>query len=730
MKFTVTVCFLCGAFVGLLLGAPGIVAPLAAQQPVVDTTIVHPLATDTTAMQPLIPGTPIEIVQRSGSHAASYVLTHEVIQNSGLTRLGDIFRLLDNWMSSTIDGFDWKAGANGLSPLQGQSWTLLLDGLAVDVDVFGTNNLNLLPVTLDQIDSVVVVSFPQVHAGEFADRGLIHIHTHQPPAGISFRGSLMGGNKTGDPGPYRYTSFSSPNLDGIGPDASYTLGVNYGKWYAQGNFATQIHFFHDPAMLERNTEILQLPSRYAGLDDHVSMGSRTVQSFPGRFGFDDVFPGMRKYATSLKAGARTETGRFDAFAGYSSADRYFLFFQPLGREIPVDYSYMHSGVSGSLSLSPGLNVLGRFKYSSNKLAEYPNSLGADFSWERRVLAMNVESSFIRGAMSTTAGGLFRKVALDTRFELDDDSYNVGSFYGSVRYVMSERLRQEYSASVVFSDGETAFKASHANHWRVDARNVLSARFAYSERLFEEDNSLWYWAARGYDILDSLSVDYTINGDIGKSSLFASSVEWRRDIFDEFSGALALSHRIFGDVYLEKQDFELSAEDCSFYSPVVVETGNNGDVFGLHLSADIVGPGYLKHHVFYNYLAAVAGDELFKDAWETIPAHRFGYRFTLFPSEGFHVWGMLSYLSSTSWVDYSSIDGTVCESTQTTNTYYAKMESSTVLDLQIQKWFWHKRVRGGFICRNVWNDELRYHPIGTSFDLTFFFQLKLFFSSGG
>jgi hypothetical protein len=213
-------------------------------------------------------------------------------------------------------------------------------------------------------------------------------------------------------------------------------------------------------------------------------------------------------------------------------------------------------------------------------------------------------------------------------------------------------------------------------------------------------------------------------------LFASEVERRRDIFDECSGALAVSYSSFGDVYFEKQDFEFNAEDCSFYSPVIVETGNKGDVAGLQLSADMVAPSYLKHHVYYNYQSAVAGDELFKDVWGAIPTHRFGYRFTLFPSAGFRVWGILSYLSSTAWPDYSGIDGIVCETTQTTTTYYATVESSMVLDLQLQKWFWHKRIRGDFICRNVWNDELRYHPIGTSFDLTFFFQLKLFFSSGG
>lgn len=668
--------------------------------------------------------------QCSYASSEKYVLTEEVIQNSGLTRVGDIFLLLDNWRASTIDGYDWKAGANGLSPFQGQSWTLMLDGQKVDIDVFGTNNLNLLPVTLDQIDSLVVVSHPQLHSGEFADRGLIHIYTHRPQGGMSFRAALMGGNETGDPGPYRYTPLSSPNVDGIGPDASYTLGIAYGKWYALGNFATQIHFFQDPAMRERNTQILQLPSSNTYIDDSPSRRSRGIQSIPGRFGFDEVFPGMRKVATSLKTGIQTDVGRLDAFFGYSHARRYFLFFQPLGREIPVDNDYLHTGATGSLSLSPRLSVLCRLKYASNKIDEYPNALGADFDWERQVLSLNAEGDFDRGSLQVTAGGLLRRASLNTHFELDDDSYDFGRVYGSVGYDISDQMRQRLSLSGSFSSGEHAGNASLTNHLRVNARHALSLQLSYSERLFEEDNSLWYWAARGYDVLDSLSVGYTINGDIGKSSLLASDLEWRMEIFNDCTGGLAVSYRHFGDAYFERQAFAFDSSSCSFSSPVVVETGKGGEVFGVHLSADMTTPGFLQHHVFYNYQAAMTGDDVFKNVWESVPRHRMGYRFTYSPSSVFRVWGMLSHLSSATWKDYSGIDGKTCVSTLSSDTYYASVKSSTVLDLQLQRWFWHRRIRGDFICRNVWNEELQYHPIGASFDLTFYLQLKFVFGLDG
>jgi len=657
------------------------------------------------------------------------VFTQETIQNSGLTRLGDIFLLLDSWRVSTTAGFDWKASANGLAPFQGQLWTLLLDGQKVDLNVFGTNNLNLLPVTLDQIDSVVVVSVPRIDAGEFADRGLIHIYTHRPPPGVSFRGSLMGGNETGDPGPYRYTQFRSPNIDAIGPDASYTLGFSYGHWHVLGNLATQIHFFQDPAMQKRNKQILQLTSLHPSAVPPPG-GGRTVQSLPGRFGFDEVFPGMRRVSASLETGVQSDLGRFDAFLGYSHAHRYFLFFQPLGREIPVDNDYLHTAVSGSVSPSLGMNLLFRGKFSSNTLSEYPNALAADFDWDRRVLALNLEGDYVRGPLQVIGGGLLRRVALETNAALDKESYNFGSVYGSAGCDILESLHETFSLAGVFCGGEAALKTALSGRWRVNAGNVLSLHLAYSERLFEEDNSIWYWTARGYDILDSLSVGYTIDGSIGKSRMLSSDLEWRTDVFDPCAGAVAVSYRRFEDVYVERQTFAFDTTSCSFFSPVVVETGNEGDVIGVNVSADMAAPASLQHHFFYSYQSAVAGDDAFKDVWETVPEHHAGYRFIYSPSAGFRLWGMLSYLSSSFWPDYSEIDGKTCTSNLSSTTYHASVKSSTVLDLELQKWFWHRRIRGDFICRNVWNEELRYHPIGASFDLTFYLQLKLFFSSGG
>ena len=187
------------------------------------------------------------------------VVTASEIQSAGLTRLGDILLLADSWTVGTRDGFDWRASPNGLSTSREQGWGVMVDGQTMNIRLYDSINLNLLPIPLALVDSVEVISLPILYRGVFTDRGLIHIHTRRPAPGPSLLGEIMAGNETGDPGPYYYTGLATPNIDAIGPDATIAVGYDHSGVYAQATASTGIHFFRDPAMLERNSAILGPP---------------------------------------------------------------------------------------------------------------------------------------------------------------------------------------------------------------------------------------------------------------------------------------------------------------------------------------------------------------------------------------------------------------------------------------------------------------------------------------
>ena len=245
----------------------------------------------------------------SGTFSNTEIITAETIRNSGVTRVGDILRLADGLHLNSTDGYTWRISPNSLSSFQRQNWMVMLDGQKIELRAFDLINLNILATVIEQIDFVEIVNLPQIHEGEFADKGLIHIHTSKPQQGFSIGGHAATGSETKDPGPYINTKFATPNVDRTGTDSSATLDFAVKNWYVRTGLMTQAHSFTDLAMVRRNQHI-------HATDDFIELGS--TLSF-------------------LKAGLETSYGSHELLASYADADRYFLFFKPAGREIPVDY---------------------------------------------------------------------------------------------------------------------------------------------------------------------------------------------------------------------------------------------------------------------------------------------------------------------------------------------------------------------------------------------------------
>ena len=137
------------------------------------------------------------------------VIYSNMIEKSGLFRVGDILLLANKIRVNTLDGFTWSANINGLSSFQRQNWIILLDGQRLGLNTFNNVNINMLPINITQIDSVEIISVPQIYNGIFTDYGLIHIHTKSISNGKAMTFFQSAGNETGDPGPYIYTKYKT-----------------------------------------------------------------------------------------------------------------------------------------------------------------------------------------------------------------------------------------------------------------------------------------------------------------------------------------------------------------------------------------------------------------------------------------------------------------------------------------------------------------------------------------
>jgi len=172
-------------------------------------------------------------IETENFQSVKQAVSSDEIKSMGIINLSDLFTLADKWNSYSVDGFNQYLSSNNLSTYQRQNFILMIDNQKTDLNSFDVQNINLLPVSVYDIDYVEFINLPMIYEGEFTSSGLIHIHTKKPEEKLTAHANFSLGNETGDPGPYKFTTLQTPNIDKL----NYNLGVtvNYGSqnWFVK-----------------------------------------------------------------------------------------------------------------------------------------------------------------------------------------------------------------------------------------------------------------------------------------------------------------------------------------------------------------------------------------------------------------------------------------------------------------------------------------------------------------
>jgi hypothetical protein len=186
------------------------------------------------------------------------------------------------------------------------------------MQVAGLWILDEIPVAITQLDSIVIAEGAQLTDGRGAVLGTIDLYTRRVRGG-SVIADYQHGDETGDPGPYRYTSRTTPNVEKLGPFAS------------------------GAAALGSSAGALDLAARYSSLnitDQRIT--ARLGAAFPG-YQSDVNASGGSGVATLDLLGGRTYLvggrGRFTGFFPTAAAG--------INQQARVVAS--HAGVSGSMA---------------------------------------------------------------------------------------------------------------------------------------------------------------------------------------------------------------------------------------------------------------------------------------------------------------------------------------------------------------------------------------------
>jgi hypothetical protein len=653
-----------------------------------------------------------------------YVITRDVITSAGVYRLTDILFLVESWLLSTTDGYTFKASPDGLTAWQQQQWVVLIDGQRADIDMFDAVNLNLLPVSVDLIDSVVVVETPHMYGGFFAEAGLIHFYTTRPRQGNSLQATLSGGNETGDPGPWRFTEYATPNIDSMGPDGSLTFALGRHNWRLRANTTYQRHYFTNFAIQRRTFDIIGVPgsAQRASAAAEYS-GPQRVSTGLLDTGAENSRPGMHRYTGSIGLYFERDHSRHKIFWGYSRAVKYYLYSEPIGREVPMDVRFNHIGADGFFGSPSNRGLDYRLQFSSHKLSRHPNTKNYDYDWNRRSMIADAELFQGYERLRFALGGGYELRSIESRDLLEDNPNHFGKLFGTVELDPGRRVNHRADLMAFFTTGSPSLKV----YWKTAAgltkKSRLMAQLSYSQRSFAENGDLWYWASRGYSFPDSSGIEYTLPEEISKSNTGTADLTWRSRPARGLAFDVTGIYRTFSDLYFEKREYEYIPDSCSVLSATEVVPGNGGQLAGGSAELTWRYSPRLETGVYYRYLGRIAGDELFKDTWQKVPDHRASCRVTWCPADGFSIWGRIWYYSSTYWKEYAALEGAQCVTAGVETHYSPRVDEFNSVDVTLRKLFWRRRLAADLAVRNLFDNSVRYHPIGATFGLSFFFQLS-------
>jgi len=642
------------------------------------------------------------VVKSEKPHLTSVkqVIQAETILNAGVSRISDIFRLIDGWNAYTVDGYRWFTGPDGVSTGGDASWILMIDGQRIDCAFFSVKNIDMLPVIPSMIDSVEVIGTPGLSEGEFIGRGLIHVHTRKIRKGVALRHRYATANETGDPGPYRYTHHATENIDQVGPDNATFIDAGNDRWKARIGLKNEIHAATDPAVMQR--------SEYRAWENRqlrLMMPSLNIST--------TALPGEHHLlATGAYTGDRYDMYSIPPEKNYRTDLAYIA---PLGDEKPVETSYTHIGVNGFFPLPNEKRLLYR-SHADKREMDTPRGIDpGPLDWTLDGKSVTIAVAGMLGGAEYEVGTGYDRRVYDSAATGNDYDNSLWKLYGSLNRDVTKTVHRTMDLALVSGDSGTSFKTSLTHRWKSRSGNTVSAIVSFSERLPEEDREYRLWAT-DKDILSEYGVVTSIPDDIGKSGLLSADVIWHRDTGYNTGLEVLGFARYHTNATFEELRYSWDAVTETISSPLVIRTGIDGGTCGGCVAVE-TAVGGIRNRMSFNFQTVATGDKTFRNEWSKAPDYRMGWMLEYSPVRNFSLCMNTRYEAETTWREfrYAGNDCRWCDT---------DIDNRTSLDISARKWVWKRRITGSISVHNVLNSDVKYHPLGAGFDRTLLVQFVL------
>ena len=639
------------------------------------------LPTNTLRAQPADPSPGVQII------------TAKDIAQAGLARLSDLFMIIDDWHATSVEGYAFDVSANGLAAAQEAAWLVLVDGNPVDLRILDAQNLNTLPLSLTDIDYVEVHNTPAFVNGLFAQAGLLHLHTVKPDPGAALRVGLAAGNEIGDPGPFRYTAFATPNIDRIGPTLQGTVSVAGSAWHARAHGKLDEHHSTDERIRQR------VFSFYQGEKD----------------------PRLLLASAGLDLGTTGRLGQHNVFAGFS---RYqdLPFFEPVGLETPTDHRFLHAGLRGDSDPGEPTGLSYRLSYTVSELVPRNNKGSVNFDWRQNTFRGQYEVRSARERVRGALGLSLDRIESLTGAELDDASLSIPRAYGRLGVRPDERWDAHLTAYITRVKGQHGYGGLATVKITPTPIHTIMLTGSAARQPFQATNSLWYWMGEGYTFQARRETDITLPTGYRASTTYTADLAWTVRPSDRFGLTLSGGYRRFDDRTLASYTFRYDSLTTGFFA----DTDVSNSVFGRVLKAGVdvrfrLVPS-LEQQFHYSYLRYPTTDDTFFQAWRSQPWHRLSYTLRYIPNPRLSLYARLAYHSATQWTGFLEA------ARDADGRYQADLPSYWLLDLTAQKRFSRDHLQVSLSLRNFLNEAYRTHPAGAITNMAFHVRVQVYFNT--
>ncbi|MDZ7721011.1 MAG: hypothetical protein U5K72_19480 [Balneolaceae bacterium] len=613
------------------------------------------------------------------------------IETEMIVRTEDLFWDSD-WTFFSLDRISFRVNTGDFG-YYGPQPDYLLDGIPVDPAFFGMNFPQMLPVPLNQIAEINTLNGAGVSGGVPYHSGLLKLESNPVKDGLSIYSSTQLGHNSQEPGPWIFDQESvTPNIDRFGHWMDAGFSLKFGPWYSKGHLQ-RLSFLHsNPFVQTRIRNLIGFPDESEWPDGR----STTHLAF-------------------LETGIKTDRLNFRV-QGIQSESKEFLFFQPLGREIPTDLNMDQLTASGEISVSSRFGIRAMAQYREKGTGYRRNRLQESFDWQQTRQTGRASVYLETNTFEMDLGSEYVIVETEASGLEDDEQKYMDLFLDQTTKITPWMTFGSYTA-LTFHEDERPMQLRGFLDFKFTEGWSSGFEASYSELLPETANPVDEWISDGYNLLDRLDIYNLVPIEISNTELIKLSHRHQFQFLEKYKTTVEA-------VYFDHQQLNIPFQDAYYYlflstlpGGYFLFPGNSGQRLMVSLKTEADWSDKLYQSIGIYRTETLEGTPAYRRYWKTVPEYIIRHTSVFQPYPDLEMRLNLEYQTEAVWDEFRRLDGELNRSFNVQFPFELYRFSNTLspgvnMDLTFAKWFWEQRLRVVFMLNNLFNRDLQRHPIGS------------------